>query len=52
MAPFPNGETIEELSEYLNEYHKDQYIVYNLSEHKYDIAYFDNSVSMNFFDKE
>jgi len=44
MAPFPDEETIEEISGYLNEHHKDHYIVYNFAEHKYDCSHFNNMV--------
>jgi hypothetical protein len=45
MCPFPSEELIEPVSEYLNEHHHNHYLVYNLSEHKYDNSYFYNSVS-------
>ena len=31
---------ISEIAEYLNDKHKNQYFVYNLSEHKYDYSFF------------
>jgi hypothetical protein len=45
MAPYPDEDVIEEVSGYMNEEHGNHYIVYNLSEHKYDVSYFNNSVS-------
>lgn len=44
MAPFPNEELIEPISDFLNEEHTNNYLVYNLAEHKYDNSYFNNSV--------
>eukprot|EP00347_Sterkiella_histriomuscorum_P007642 403348134 len=44
FAPFPEDKLIAKIAKYLNEKHANQYIVYNLSEHKYDNSYFNNSV--------
>ena len=46
IAPFPDEEHIEMIAEYLNEKHYNHYLIYNMSEHKYDNAYFQNSVSL------
>jgi len=45
MCPYPEENLIGPVSEHLNEAHENQYIVYNLSEHKYDYSCFRNSVS-------
>lgn len=45
MSPYPEDKLIEKISDYMNEKHLNQYIVYNLSEYKYDNSYFNNSVS-------
>ena len=51
MCPFPGEESedsslIESISDYLNAKHLNQYLVYNLSEYKYDYIYFNSSVSL------
>jgi len=47
IAPFPDEKIIGKMANYLNENHPNQYIVYNLSEHKYDNSYFNNSVTID-----
>jgi hypothetical protein len=44
MCPYPDENIIEPISNYMNENHANEYIVYNLSEYKYDNSYFNNSV--------
>jgi hypothetical protein len=44
MCPYPEESLIEKVANYMNETHANHYIVYNLSEHKYDNSYFNNSV--------
>lgn len=45
MAPFPEEDVIGKMSDFLNKVHENTYLVYNLSEHKYDYSFFNNSVS-------
>ncbi len=49
MSPYPDEKLIEKISDYMNEKHLNQYIVYNLSEYKYDNSYFNNSVFNSIF---
>lgn len=44
LAPYPDSKVIEKIANYLNQKHANQYIMYNLSEHKYDNSHFNNSV--------
>lgn len=49
MSPFPDDPLIEDISNFLNKEHHNHYIVYNLSEHKYDNSFFNNSVILKAF---
>ena len=44
MAPFPEEDVIGKMADFLNKVHPNTYLVYNLSEHKYDYSFFNNSV--------
>ena len=44
MSPFPSEDFIEEIADYLNKTHENHYLVYNLSEYKYDYALFQAAV--------
>lgn len=49
MCPFPEAKVIEAIADYLNDKHANHYIVYNISEYKYDNVYFNNSVNYFLF---
>ncbi len=46
IAPFPSADLIDQVADYLNEKHNNQYLIYNLSEHQYDNSYFNNCVNI------
>ncbi len=50
LMSFPSEDKIKELGEWLNKTYSDKYLVYNLSEHKYDTSHFQNQVRIsNYF---
>lgn len=44
MSPFPGEEIIGDVAGHLNEAHENHYLVYNLSEYKYDYSLFNAAV--------